>query len=293
MFFSIVIPTFNRETTIIRAINSILSQSFTDYEIVVVDDGSTDQTEKVIQLIDSKKIRYFKTVNYGVAHARNYGILKAQGKYIGFLDSDDFMEIVHLQTAYEFIKNSSEPEIIHLNFNWGAIDRLNSQKNLLPVNLPDDIFTSCSLHVNCIFIITEIAKANLFNENRDLMFAEDWEFFIRLAVKYQIHLLDRTTVYLVDHSDRSMRNFNEEIWVKKRDAIVRSLASDTVVLTKYHHKIKCISAHMNSLIALNLALQKKRVSALKYMLLSIRQNSLELLTKRTAAVIKHILLPRM
>lgn len=291
MFFSIIIPTYNREEKVLHAITSILHQSFKDYEIIVVDDGSTDKTENKISALQEDAVRYFKTENSGVAHARNYGIVKAKGDYVGFLDSDDLMEKDHLQTAFDFIQLKNLAKIIHLNFLWGPEDRIHSEKNKLPKQLPNDIFNACSLHVNCIFIQNDLVKQHLFNESRDLMFAEDWDFFIKLAVRYPIALLDKATVYLIDHADRNMRNFNEIAWVKKRDALICSLKSDQIIAETYPSAIDRVSSHMNSLIALNLALKKERKKCLHYWSLSLKQDFNELFTQRSLAVLKHLLMP--
>ena len=87
---SVVIPTFNRADMVGQAIDSVLQQSFTDFEIVVVDDGSTDDTEvRILEYGD--RVRYVKTNNGGVAHARNVGMRTARGRYLTFLDSDDLL----------------------------------------------------------------------------------------------------------------------------------------------------------------------------------------------------------
>ena len=88
--FSVIIPTFDREKEVTRAIDSVLSQAFTDFEIIVVDDGSTDNTEASIQFYFSKpRFHYVKQENKGVASARNLGASKATGEFLVFLDSDD------------------------------------------------------------------------------------------------------------------------------------------------------------------------------------------------------------
>ncbi len=90
MKFSIIIPTYNRSQTIQRAINSILMQSFKNWELIIIDDGSTDNTKEIIQKFKDKRIIYFKlNKNKGVNFARNKGIEKAKGEWILFLDSDD------------------------------------------------------------------------------------------------------------------------------------------------------------------------------------------------------------
>jgi len=289
MFFSIVIPTYNRADIISYGINSVLNQTFTQFEILIIDDGSVDDTENIVKSFSNPKIRYIKTENHGVAHARNTGIKLAAGNYVSFLDSDDLMEDYHLQTAFDFIKNKQEPEVIHLNFLWGPRDKSVVHKNKLPKSSPEDVFKSCSLHVNCTFIKNEIAKKNLFNESRELMFAEDWDFFIKLAVRYPICYLDNTTTHLIDHEDRSMRDFNEKKWIQRRDALIYSLLQDKVIEKFYLPKIKIVHAHMNSLIAINLAVRKKKLKTLKYLFKSVLQNTSDFFSNRTLAIIKHLL----
>jgi hypothetical protein len=98
------------------------------------------------------------------------------------------------------------------------------------------------------------------------MFAEDWDFFIKLAVRYNIFTIDKTTSYLIDHGDRNMRNFDETKWVVKRDALLKSLESDEVVREGFKNRIKSVSAHMNSLISVNLAARKFKLKSLRYLM---------------------------
>ena len=189
-----------------------------------------------------------------------------------------------------FILSKNSPEVIHLNFLWGSENRSVVHKNILPNNLPQDIFKSCSLHVNCVFTQNTIAKQNLFNESRELMFAEDWDFFIKLCVRYNIELSNHFSAYLIDHDDRNMRNFDEKKWVLKRDALVKSLSSNKVILATYSRGIKKVASHMNSLIAVNLASRKNKVKSARYFLLSVSQNINEIFTKRTLAILKHLVL---
>jgi len=86
---SVIIPTYNRGYIVSDAINSILAQTMADFEILVVDDGSTDDTHQVIDAIADKRIRYIYKENGGVSSARNLGMVQATGSYIAFLDSDD------------------------------------------------------------------------------------------------------------------------------------------------------------------------------------------------------------
>ena len=93
---SVIIPTYNRESQILGAVSSVIAQTLGPFEIIVVDDGSTDQTAEVLAPV-MDRIRYIKTVNGGVSAARNRGILEARGEWIAFLDSDDTWEPTKLE----------------------------------------------------------------------------------------------------------------------------------------------------------------------------------------------------
>ena len=102
---SVIIPTYNRSFQILRSVSSVLNQIEVLCEVIVVDDGSSDDTEKVLAQV-SDRIRYIKTKNYGVSAARNRGILEAQGDWIAFLDSDDVWHLDKIKRQIECIKRT-------------------------------------------------------------------------------------------------------------------------------------------------------------------------------------------
>jgi glycosyltransferase involved in cell wall biosynthesis len=89
---SVIIPTYNRADKVCKGIESVISQTFRDFEIVVVDDGSSDDTAKVLKQAFGERIRYFHQTNQGASIARNRGVAEARGEWIAFLDSDDIWE---------------------------------------------------------------------------------------------------------------------------------------------------------------------------------------------------------
>jgi glycosyltransferase involved in cell wall biosynthesis len=107
-FFSVVIPAYNRAKIIPRAIDSILAQTFTNFEIIVVDDGSTDDLKKVCDAYNSSKIHYYYQNNAGSNPARNTGIGHSRGEYISFLDSDDAWEPEYLNEVAKKIAEDTE-----------------------------------------------------------------------------------------------------------------------------------------------------------------------------------------
>ena len=96
-FFSIIIPLYNKASYIEKTIKSVLSQTFTDYEVIVINDGSTDESETIIKLLNDNRIQLFNQQNEGVSVARNLGIEKATGKLIAFMDADDYWFPKHLE----------------------------------------------------------------------------------------------------------------------------------------------------------------------------------------------------
>jgi len=104
---SVVMPTYNRRNYIRESLDSVLAQDFSAFEVIVVDDGSTDGTEKEVRLYQDR-IRYIRQENRGAGVARNVGIRNARGAYIAFMDSDDLSRPNHLKNLYSFLDRNSE-----------------------------------------------------------------------------------------------------------------------------------------------------------------------------------------
>ena len=111
MFFSVIIPTYNRGHLIGRSIKSVLDQTFEEFEIIVIDDGSTDNTKEIVDSYRNPKIKYIYQKNTERSAARNNGIQNASGKWICFLDSDDIYLSEHLSTLKENISQNEDPKL--------------------------------------------------------------------------------------------------------------------------------------------------------------------------------------
>ncbi|MGO9687474.1 MAG: glycosyltransferase family 2 protein, partial [Syntrophobacteraceae bacterium] len=136
---SVVIPTYNRERFVDKAINSVLSQSFNDYEIIVVDDGSTDETPRVLASYKDR-VKYIYQKNSGVSSARNAGIREARGEWVAFLDSDDKWKTDYLLTQIGQI--SKFPHAVAHMTNAVSVQPSGEQSNLfIETNLLDEFKT--------------------------------------------------------------------------------------------------------------------------------------------------------
>ena len=130
MKLSIIIPTYNRSKYISKCIDSVLSQTYKNIEIIVIDDGSTDNTEEIIKNFNDKRIKYFKNTNHGIGYSRNFGLDKATGDYIFFLDSDDY---INADTVDNIFKNIKSNDI--LIFDYKEIFEIDKKEkiNRIPV----------------------------------------------------------------------------------------------------------------------------------------------------------------
>ena len=130
-FFSIsvVIPTFNRSSLLQRALKSVVNQSLKADEIIVIDDGSTDSTKKIIKK-KFPQIKYFNNKKKGVSSARNLGILKSSCNWICFLDSDDEWNKNKLSKQKDFVKKNVNTKFIHTNEIWYKNGKLFNQKKI-------------------------------------------------------------------------------------------------------------------------------------------------------------------
>lgn len=114
-FISVIMPTYNRWKLTVKAIQSVMAQTFTDWELLIIDDGSRDGTYDFVttETDGDKRVRYHYATNRGLAMARNIGLTMAQGKYFTFLDSDDEYLPEHLSLRAEYLKAHPEVELLH------------------------------------------------------------------------------------------------------------------------------------------------------------------------------------
>lgn len=215
MEFSVVIPLYNKDKHITRAINSVLNQSYRKFEIIVVDDGSTDSGVIEVKKINDSRIRLVQQINLGVSSARNKGISLAKYNFVGFLDADDawkpdFLETIYFlikkypeagafATAYEIINNVSKKSIpksiLNVPEGWeGIIDdyfRLALKSPLISASsvvIPKKIFN----------------KVGLFRE--ELKRGEDLEMWCRIALDYDIAFSNKVCATYFQNADNRACN---------------------------------------------------------------------------------------
>ncbi|WP_415060983.1 glycosyltransferase family 2 protein [Flavobacterium sp.] len=121
--FSIIIPLYNKEKAIEKTLKSVFHQSFTDYEVLVINDGSTDKSEEKVKRFSDERLRLISTENKGVSQARNLGINEAKGKLIAFLDADDYWFPNHLEKLVELHQKFPEAGLLATNYQFYYSDK--------------------------------------------------------------------------------------------------------------------------------------------------------------------------
>lgn len=181
-FFSIIIPTYNRSELVTRAIESVIGSTFDDYEIIVVDDGSTDGTYKTIQDIGNSKVSYlFINNSGGPARPRNIGIRNAKGLWLCFLDSDDLFGPYKLERLYYHITMNRQVNIFY--------HKLTNLSSCGPVGQGFDFLSKTALYrllsgnqiplSGACLSKRFICESNIvFNENKMFSSVEDWDYWI-------------------------------------------------------------------------------------------------------------------
>lgn len=192
---TIIIPTYNRGDFLKEAIESVLSQTFADYELIVVDDGSSDHTEDVVR--EFPNIRYVAcSENSGVSHARNVGIKLARGKYTCFLDSDDLWVKNKLEVQIRWMEAHSGCQVCYTDEIW-----IRKGVRVNPMNkhrkYSGDIFAQ-SLPLCIVSPSSVLMRSSLFDEvglfDEGLPACEDYDLWLRISLKYPVQFISEKLI---------------------------------------------------------------------------------------------------
>ena len=226
VFFSVIIPLYNKEKYIKRAINSVLKQTFQNFEIIVVNDGSTDNSLSIVKNKKDKRIRIFNQKNLGVSNARNKGIKKSKGKYIALLDADDkflknYLETISkliikypnnnfFGTAFKKIYNNKDKEICSFSL------KKYSKKTFIIKDLISEVVRNKKFFIH---ISSIVIKREIFDEigyfyshsSKKLLGAtivEDFELVIKIAYKYSLVYSNNIgCIYYLNTSSNLIRGY--------------------------------------------------------------------------------------
>jgi len=194
-FVSIIIPTFNRSVLLKRALESIYKQTFLDYEVIVIDDGSTDDTAQMLQ-VDFPAARYVYQENKGVSSARNKGLNIAKGKWLAFLDSDDEWLAEKLEKQIAILKITPDAKICHTEEIWVRNGvRVNQMKKHKKTG--GWIFLQC-LPLCAMSPSSIVIHRSVFDDvgefDISLPACEDYDLWLRITAKYPVLYIEEPQI---------------------------------------------------------------------------------------------------
>jgi len=185
---SVIIPTYNKAQYLKEAIESVLNQAYKEIEVIVIDDGSTDDTGEVIKSFDDTRIIYFFQKNKGPAAARNSGLKKAKGRYVAFLDSDDLWLSGKLKRQMDFIEKNPEIELLGTGCYEITDKGKIIGKKIFPIKnkiLQKDLIKYNPFIQSSIIIRREVfGKVGLYNQK--FRESEDYDLWLRIAENHKI-----------------------------------------------------------------------------------------------------------
>jgi glycosyltransferase involved in cell wall biosynthesis len=269
-FFSIIIPAYNRAHMLNETLRSVKNQTFTDWECIVVDDGSIDNTKEIVnnECNQDKRIQCVYQKNAERSAARNNGIKHAKGQYICFLDSDDTYKEEHLALLYETIKNKNY--LVGLFFTNYVIfqDGTYSTVNIPKLEGdPTEYLLNNAVIPARVCIHNEILKEEQFDE--DIVIVEDTLLWVRIAQKYPLFHVEKESVVYSLHEDNSI-NIKNNSSIKRLNGLLTFFNRYAQIKEKINPRLRRhLIGDTYFGIAKHYMYKKQKVKALKNLLLSI------------------------
>lgn len=233
---AIIMPVYNGEKYLTSAIDSILNQSFSNFELIIVNDGSIDKSGEIIasHALKDERIVVVTTKNRGVSAARNTGLKIARAKYISVIDADDLWTTEKISDQLLEMQNDDSRIIVggvrrftvskENEFIWG-------KESVLSINkLDNEEYTKFLLSIShnqmCIFHTLCARKDFLIAESgwdENLVSAEDWDFWIRLSLKYKFHHIEKIGLLYRKHTDSKTRVTGYKVPLDSQINIIRKI----------------------------------------------------------------------
>jgi len=235
MKISVIIPTYNREKLLKKTLDSVLNQTVQADEIIIIDDGSIDNTKQLINSYSTTIIKYILQKNSGVSNARNNGIKKAKNKWICFLDSDDIWEKEKLEKQIQFHKNNPHILFSHTDELWLFNGKIIKQKKhqLKPSgfcfehNIPNTLIGASTVMIH----------KKLFDDigyfDETLIACEDYDLWLRILSHYELGLIDQKLIHKIAGHQNQL-SFSTKMMDVYR---IKALQKHTNCFS-HHHAIK-------------------------------------------------------
>ncbi len=288
---SIIIPTYNRKSFVVKTIDSLLKQESDDYELIVVDDGSTDDTEEHFKSFSHPKVSYYKIANSERGYARNFGARQAKGEYVNFFDSDDLAYPNHVKHAVDFISAKNKPEVFHLDY-----DIKTPEGDNVPFTRISDseigkwlIDHGNVLSCNGVFIRKDIAEQFPFCESRILSGTEDYALWLRLSSRFKIWRVPGATSTIINHELRSMASHDVVKLINRNMFLLDYLQNDEHFMYYVGENFNLLESECFSYIALHIVLAGNNKQGFNFLLKALKADrTFPFRGVRFMAIIKHM-----
>ncbi|MCT7970923.1 glycosyltransferase family 2 protein [Laspinema olomoucense] len=220
---SVIIPAYNAEATILETIDSVLKQTFTDFELLVINDGSQDNTQTVVESISDSRVRVISYPNGGVCVARNRGIFLAKGELIAFLDADDLWTLDKLEKQYTALQEHPEAGVA---YSWTCfMDITDSQTppTFLPSleyqwtgNVYKNLLVQDFIHSGSNTLMRREAIASVGEFDQTCAGCADWDYWLRLAAKWPFVVVKKCQIFY----RRMPGSMSSKVEVMEREALI-------------------------------------------------------------------------
>ena len=256
MKISVIIPTFNRKKTLGRAIQSVMNQSLSPFEILIIDDGSNDGTEEWVKE-NFQNMRYIYQDNHGVSSARNIGIENAHGDWVAFLDSDDEWLPNKLYEQAKAMDSNPEMKFFHTNEIWirnGV--RVNQMKKHKKYGgyIFEKCLDICRVSPSSVLIQKEVFdNIGIFDES--LRVCEDYDLWLRITSKYPVVFLDTPLIYKYGGHADQLSKINDGIESYRIQSLEKIIQSGFL---NDEQKVMAVNALVNKMKIYSKGLEKRK-----------------------------------
>ena len=208
---SVIIPTYNSMRFLTETVESVLRQTHRDFELLIVDDGSSDRTVQWVSELVDPRVKVISQQNQGVCVARNTGIADAQGEYIAFLDHDDLWQPTKLEKQVRCLDENPAVGLVHTwmvlvdegGKSTGRVMTSNAEGDVWKQLIEQNTIASSSVMVRrCCF-----ETVGVFSPSRDLYTVEDWDLWIRIASRYPFAMIKEPLLSWRQHANNGSKNW--------------------------------------------------------------------------------------
>lgn len=290
VMFSIVIPTYNRAGMIVATIESILAQTYRNFEVIVVDDGSTDDTREVVKKYLGPGFFYYYKEHGERSEARNFGTAKAKGDYINWFDSDDIMLPGHLEELAQVIGQHRYPALVGVAYEVEQIGKGIVYKMRFPATVLNPYMTRYNFMLTMTGIVRrDVALANPFNTAA--IPREDHELWMRIATQHELICTNEVTVRIIEHerSGSVITANNASQYIAELDAFLHEVKSNPSIQQFLNGNMSRFKMYRYACSAYYFARRGCKKPALKLLTKSLRSHPLILFRKEFYAVVKNII----